>query len=73
MKFGASTFLTDESISPAVLGPALEECGLSALFLAEHTHIPVGSEVSYRGYELPHGYFRTLDPFLDLTAAAAAT
>jgi hypothetical protein len=48
VKFGVSTFLTDESISPAVLGPALEERGLSALFLAEHTHIPVGSEVPYQ-------------------------
>jgi len=73
MKFGVSTFLTDESIGPAVLGPALEERDLSALFLAEHTHIPVGSEVPYPGYELPREYFRTLDPFLALTAAAAVT
>jgi probable F420-dependent oxidoreductase len=73
VKFGVSTFLTDESIGPAVLAPALEERGLDALFLAEHTHIPVGSESPFPGYELPREYFRTLDPFLALTAAAAVT
>ena len=57
MKFGVSTFLTDESIAPATLGRALEERGLDALFLAEHTHIPVGSEVPFPGYELLREYF----------------
>lgn len=46
-KFGVSTSLTGGSIGPTILGPGLEERGLSALFLAEHTHIPVGSEVPY--------------------------
>lgn len=73
MKFGVSTFLTDDSIGAVKLGPALEERGFDALFLAEHTHIPVSAEEPYPGYALPREYFRTVDPFLALAAAAAVT
>ena len=44
MKFGIATFVTDESISPLVLGPALEERGFDSVFLAEHSHIPVSRQ-----------------------------
>lgn len=40
MKFGVSTFVTDEGIGPKALGPALEERGFDSLLLAEHSHIP---------------------------------
>ncbi|WP_217231516.1 LLM class F420-dependent oxidoreductase [Streptomyces anulatus] len=73
MKFGVATFLTDESIRPTALGPALEERGLDALFLAEHTHIPVDPHIGEPGSVLPRQYFRTLDPFVALGAAAAVT
>jgi probable F420-dependent oxidoreductase len=74
MRFGVSTFITDEGISPAALGPALEERGFSSLFVAEHTHIPVRRETPYpNGGELPRIYYRTLDPFVALTAAAVVT
>jgi probable F420-dependent oxidoreductase len=74
MKFGVSTFLTDEGIGPAALGPALEERGFDALLLAEHTHIPASRETPYPGGgDLPRMYYRTLDPFVALGAAAAAT
>ncbi|WP_367318940.1 LLM class F420-dependent oxidoreductase [Streptomyces sp. HUAS ZL42] len=74
MQFGVSTFLTDEGIGPAGLGPALEERGFGALFLAEHSHIPVSRETPYpAGGELPRMYYRTLDPFVALGAAAAVT
>ncbi|MGV9278667.1 LLM class F420-dependent oxidoreductase [Streptomyces griseosporeus] len=74
MRFGVSTFLTDEGIAPAVLGPALEERGLDALFVAEHTHIPASRETPYPGGgELPRVYYRSLDPFVALAAAAAVT
>ncbi|MEU6904222.1 LLM class F420-dependent oxidoreductase [Streptomyces coeruleorubidus] len=72
MKFGVSTFLTDEGIGPAVLGPALEERGFDSLFVAEHTHIPVESKLP-AGYELPRPYYRTLDPFVALGVAAGVT
>ena len=74
MRFGIATFVTDEGIRPDVLGRALEERGFSSLFLAEHSHIPVSRESPYPGGgELPRKYYRTLDPFVALTAAAAVT
>ena len=74
MKFGISTFVTDQGIRPDVLGAALEERGFGSLFLAEHSHIPVSRESPYPGGgDLPEKYKRTLDPFIALTAAATAT
>ncbi|SHF64823.1 LLM class F420-dependent oxidoreductase [Streptoalloteichus hindustanus] len=72
MKFGFSTFVTDEGIRPDVLGRALEERGFDAVFLAEHSHIPRGSTFP-GGEELTRDYYRTLDPFVALTAAATST
>src|SRR3954468_8897705 len=74
MKFGVATFVTDEGIGPADLGRAIEERGFESLFVAEHTHIPVKRESPWpEGDELPRKYYRTLDPFVVLTAAAAVT
>jgi probable F420-dependent oxidoreductase len=74
MKFGISTFVTDEGIAPGALGRAIEERGFDSLFIAEHTHIPLSRQSPWpRGGELPRKYYRTLDPFITLTAAAAAT
>ncbi|UQS26215.1 LLM class F420-dependent oxidoreductase [Amycolatopsis thermalba] len=74
MKFGISTFVTDEGIRPGALGRALEERGFDSLLLAEHSHIPVSRESPYPGGgELPRVYYRTLDPFVALTAVAAET
>lgn len=74
MDFGVSTFVTDDGIGPAALGRALEERGFGSLFLAEHTHIPVSRETPWPGgADLPRHYYRTLDPFVALTAAAAVT
>lgn len=74
MDFGVSTFITDEGIGPAALGRALEERGFAALFVAEHTHIPVSRETPYpAGGDLPRVYYRTLDPIVSLTAAAGVT
>jgi probable F420-dependent oxidoreductase len=74
MRFGVATFITDEGIRPDALGRALEERDFSSLFIAEHSHIPVSRESPYPdGGELPRRYYRTLDPFVALTAAAAVT
>ena len=74
MDFGISTFVTDEGIRPDVLGEAAEERGFASLFLAEHSHIPASRETPYpSGGELPRIYYRTLDPFVALTAAAVNT
>ncbi len=71
MKFGISTFVTDEGIAPGALARAIEERGFDSLFIAEHTHIPLSRKSPWpRGGELPRRYYRTLDPFITLTAAA---
>ena len=74
VKFGISTFVTDEGIAPGTLARAIEERGFDSLFVAEHTHIPLSRKSPWpRGGELPRRYYRTLDPFITLTAAATAT
>ena len=74
MKFGISTFVNDDTIDTVSLARAIEERGLGSLTIAEHTHIPVSRESSYPGGgELPDVYYRTLDPFVTLAAAAAVT
>ena len=74
MEFGVATFVTDEGIAPAPLGKALEERGFASLFVAEHTHITVERQSRWpEEGELPRKYYRTLDPFVTLTAAAVVT
>ena len=74
MDFGLAIFPTDESHDPAELGRMAEGHGFESLFFPEHTHIPASRETPYpAGGELPRQYSRILDPFVALTAAAAAT
>jgi len=74
MKFGISTFVNDDTIDTVSLARAIEERGFDALVIAEHTHIPASRETAYPlGGELPSIYYRTLDPFVTLAAAAAVT
>jgi probable F420-dependent oxidoreductase len=74
MGFGVLTFVTDDGIGAAELGAGLEQRGFESLFLAEHTHIPVDAKTPYPGGgPIPPKYYRTLDPFVALTAAAVAT
>lgn len=74
MKFGISTFINDDTIDTVSLARAIEERGFESLAIAEHTHIPASRESPYpMGGELPSIYYRTLDPFVTLAAAAAVT
>ena len=74
MRIGVLTFVTDEGIGAVELGKALEQRGFESLFLAEHSHIPVNNKSPYPGGgPIPDKYYRTLDPFVALTAAAVAT
>src|SRR5262249_15623979 len=74
VKIGISTFVTDDGIDAVSLARAVEERGFESLVLAEHTHIPASRESPYPGGgELPQYYYRTLDPFATLAAAAAVT
>ncbi len=68
------TFLTDYTIDPVALALAVEERGLDALFVTEHTHIPTSRESPWPGgAELPRRYSHTYDPFTALAAMAAVT
>jgi len=74
MEFGASIFFTDYSVTPADLAVALEERGFDSLWAAEHSHIPVPRVTpAPGGGELHKRYYDVMDPFVTLTAAAAAT
>src|SRR3989304_10134275 len=74
MHFGGFMFPTESAIRTGELARALEECGFESLFLPEHTHIPVSRRTPFpSGGPLPKEYAHTLDPFVALTAAAAAT
>lgn len=74
MDIGVVTFLTDYGIAPPELARAVEERGLDALFLTEHTHIPAGRRSPWPGGgELPRRYSHTYDPFVALGAMAAVT
>ena len=74
MHVGVFYFPTHYGIDPAELGKALEDRGFEALFVCEHTHIPVSRRTPFPGGgELPKRYIHTHDPFVALSFAAAAT
>jgi probable F420-dependent oxidoreductase len=74
VKFGVAIFPTDYAISMSELAPAAEQLGFESLWVAEHSHIPVSRQSPYpAGGELPRHYFHTMDPFVALTVAAAAS
>ena len=74
MRLGVFTFLNDAAIGPVDVAVALETRGFGSLFVTEHSHIPVNTKTPYpMGGPIPPQYYRTLDPFVSLTAAAVAT
>ena len=74
MRLGVFTFLNDTGIGPVDVAVALETRGFGSLFVTEHSHIPVNTNTPYpMGGPIPPQYYRTLDPFVALTAAAVAT
>lgn len=74
MDYGVALFFTDYSIGPVELGRALEERGFESLWAPEHSHIPVSRASPFpQGGDLPKKYYDVMDPFVTLSAAAAAT
>ncbi|HEY5663953.1 MAG TPA: LLM class F420-dependent oxidoreductase [Ilumatobacter sp.] len=74
MHTGAIIFPTDRTIRPDLLATELEARGYDSFWVAEHTHIPLSRRTPYPGGgDLPEMYWRTMDPFVALTAAALAT
>ncbi len=74
MRLGVFTFLNDTGIAAVDVAVALETRGFGSLFVTEHSHIPVNTKTPYpMGGPIPPQYYRTLDPFVALTAAAVST
>jgi probable F420-dependent oxidoreductase len=75
MKYGLSFFPTDFTIRLDDLARAAEAYGFDSLLVAEHTHIPTSRlTVPATGMrDLPPQYSHTLDPFVALASASAAT
>ena len=73
MRFGVGGVCTEETLRPSDVARRVEDLGLESLFLGEHTHIPWSRESAYPMGELPRNYWRTLDPFVALTDAAAGS
>ena len=74
MQLGIFQFATDYSMPIDALAKAVEERGFDSLWVPEHTHIPASRRSPWPGgAELPKEYYHSLDPFVALTAAAAAT
>lgn len=74
VRCGIIIFPTDETIQPIELAQAVEQRGLDALFLPEHTHMPVGATSPFMpDGVVPEFYKRTHDPFVALAACAAVT
>jgi probable F420-dependent oxidoreductase len=61
-------------MSSAELARALEERGFESVWAPEHSHIPLSRKSSFpSGGDLPKQYYDVMDPFVTLSAAAAAT
>ena len=74
MNFGVGYFPTDYGMAPGDVARLVEEYGQESLFFAEHTHIPASRATPHpSGRPLPRKYIHTLDVFVALIAAAAAT
>ena len=76
MEIGVLTNCADWSLDAATMAVMAESAGFDSIHFGEHSHIPASRETPYPGGEngtMPAGYERTLDLFVVLTMAAAAT
>jgi probable F420-dependent oxidoreductase len=74
MHIGVAIFLTDRSIAVSEVAREAEARGFDSFWVPEHTHIPKSRLSPWPGgADLPERYWRTLDPFVALTAAAMVT
>jgi probable F420-dependent oxidoreductase len=75
MRLGITAFLTDRDMAPGALAAAVEARGFDALYLPEHTHLPVRADVPpalVEGVRLDD-YQRGLDPLVALATAVTVT
>src|SRR2546426_974484 len=74
MHHGVCMFATEYAIRIDELARECESRGFESLWVPEHTHIPTSRRSPFAGGQpLPEQYKHTLDPFVALMAAAAAT
>lgn len=73
MKIGYWYAFVDEGIHPVELGRALEERGYDALFLGEHTNLPVGDDQPMPNEEQTRTHPRLTEPLTTLAVVAGAT
>jgi len=75
VRIGVTAFLTDRTMAPAAFARAAEERGYDAVYVPEHTHLPVSQSAPPALVEGVHreDYARSLDPFVALATAAAVT
>ncbi len=73
MEIGVYTILTDQTMLPGETAKLIEDTGLDALAMGEHSHIPSSRESAYPGGDRPAAHARTLDLFVAFSAGAAAT
>ena len=73
MHIGVCIFATEYAIRIDELAREAEARNFESLWVPEHTHIPTSRRSPFAGGQLPEQYKHTLDPFVALTAAAAAT
>jgi probable F420-dependent oxidoreductase len=75
MRLGITAFLTDRDMTPAALAQSAEEFGFDALYLPEHTHLPVRADrppALVEGVRLDD-YQRGLCPLVSLSSALSTT
>lgn len=73
MKIGINLILNDQTLPMSLVAPMAESHGIEALFLGEHTHTPIETVNPHYPNGLPEFYKRFLDPFVQLSVAAALT
>jgi probable F420-dependent oxidoreductase len=73
VKIGFWYAFVDEGIQPAALGKALEERGFEALFLGEHTNLPVHDDQPMPTEDQSRTHPRITDPLVTLGVLAGAT
>lgn len=73
MLIGVNLILNEDTLPMREVAPSVEDHGLDALFIGEHTHVPVATVHPDFPEGLPEFYKRFLDPFVQLTVAALVT
>jgi probable F420-dependent oxidoreductase len=73
VKIGFWYNLVDDGIHPAELGKALEERGFEALFVGEHTNLPVHHDQPMPTEDQARTHPRIADPLITLSVVAGVT